>query len=330
MEDRALSRMNRVVVAIDFSEPSIHAASWVAGQFAHGVELVLVHVLERPPMPRFLAKRYPSTEQIVDAARSGAEARLRSLVERIATALVWPEVRVGRTDEEVVRVAAEYDADLIVVGRADLNPNGWGRIGTTAQRILRRSHLPIVVVAGAAAREAAPPPAHVLAGIDDSDMTARVLGWAAFLADRFQAEATVLHVLTPPILHAASALPGVLSAPDAPAWGHVSEDDAAATTEARQWLEERVRDAAPAARLTPLIVSGVARPAEAIIEAARDRDGAMIVIGSRGAGVADRLLFGSVAEAVLRDAPFPVLVVVPGSRTIPSIDRSALAASSTD
>ena len=313
MTDPTTPRLNRVVVAIDFSEASSRAATWTARQFAREVQLVFVHVLERPPMPRFLAKRYPSTEQIIEAARAGADERLRTLVDRIATSLVWPEVRIGRTDEEVVRVAAEYEADLIVVGRAELHPNGWGRVGTTAQRILRRSRLPVVVAAGASLDATSRSPAQVLVAVDDSGMTTPVLTWGAFLADRFAADATVLHVLNPPVFPGASALPGILLHPDAPASGATPDLEAEAAAEAQEWLEQRVRSSAAASRMTPKVISGGARPAETIIEAARrlGGDGAMIVMGSRGSGLADRLLFGSVAEAVLRDAPCPVLVVVP-------------------
>jgi hypothetical protein len=45
--------MERVVVAIDFTDASAGAAEWVARDFARGVELVLVHVIEAPPFPRF-------------------------------------------------------------------------------------------------------------------------------------------------------------------------------------------------------------------------------------------------------------------------------------
>jgi nucleotide-binding universal stress UspA family protein len=41
------------------------------------------------------------------------------------------------------------------------------------------------------------------------------------------------------------------------------------------------------------------------------RDVELIVMGSRRAGTTNRLLFGSVAERVLRGAPCPVLVVGP-------------------
>jgi nucleotide-binding universal stress UspA family protein len=52
-----------------------------------------------------------------------------------------------------------------------------------------------------------------------------------------------------------------------------------------------------------------APPVEAIIEEARRRRGGVIVVGSRGLGLARRLMLGSVSRGVVRRANCPVLVV---------------------
>lgn len=65
-----------------------------------------------------------------------------------------------------------------------------------------------------------------------------------------------------------------------------------------------------------LIVRGDvgARPAHEVVEAARDVDADLIVVGSRGLGAIGGLLLGSVAHRLLHIAPCPVLVV-PAERT---------------
>ena len=50
-------------------------------------------------------------------------------------------------------------------------------------------------------------------------------------------------------------------------------------------------------------------PAEEIVKLAREENTAMIVIGTRGATGLTHLLTGSVAEAVIRQAPCPVVAV---------------------
>jgi nucleotide-binding universal stress UspA family protein len=51
------------------------------------------------------------------------------------------------------------------------------------------------------------------------------------------------------------------------------------------------------------------RPAEEILATAREWDATFIVIGTHGRSGLTRLLMGSTAEAVLRHAPCPVLIV---------------------
>jgi nucleotide-binding universal stress UspA family protein len=293
----------RIVVAVDFSEPSADAARWVARHFARGAELVLVHVLDVPPVPRFLEGRYPSAGRLVETARTGAATRLRELSASIATGLVWPEVRVGKPDEEIVRVATEYGAGLVVIGRPAARAGVWRHIGTTAQRVLRRSPVPVLLAAGMPARG----PSRLLVAVDDSDMTGPILHWGRLLAERFSAEATVLHVVSVPLFPGGTAVTGgVLSSEnDTPL------EDELAVREAERWLAERVQGPARGSRMSPAVVAGQVRPAEAIVDEAARSGAELIVVGSRGAGAVPRLVFGSTAEGVLRGAPCPVLVVVP-------------------
>jgi len=59
----------------------------------------------------------------------------------------------------------------------------------------------------------------------------------------------------------------------------------------------------------PLEFVHVGKPPEEIAKAAKDWPADLIVIGSHGRGGVERLFLGSVAEAVMREAPCPVLVV---------------------
>jgi nucleotide-binding universal stress UspA family protein len=264
---------------------------------------VLVHVLHVPPVPRYLEGRYPSTDRLIDTAKRGAEARLRDLSQSIATGLVWPEVRVGTPDQVIVSVAAEYSAGIIAVGRSAPRSGVWARLGTTAQRVLRASSVPVLVAAELPRRE----PAHVLVAVDESDMTSAVLRWGQLLAARFSAVATAVHVVTVPVFVGAS----VASA------GGGSFADARDVQEAERWLVQRLEDSVVRG-MTPTVVAGPVRPADAILEEATHRRAELIVMGSRGAGGVRRFLVGSVAEAILESAPCPVLVVPPEAATVSS------------
>lgn len=53
------------------------------------------------------------------------------------------------------------------------------------------------------------------------------------------------------------------------------------------------------------------RPAEAIMDEARQSAADLIVIGTHGRGAVGRAILGSVAHAILREAPCPVLLLGP-------------------
>jgi nucleotide-binding universal stress UspA family protein len=272
-------RVERILVSVDFGEPSILAASWIAKHFAPDAEIVLAHIIEPPPATRTNVMRFPSAETIVNKVHVDAERRLRELCDTVAPGRAKPEIRVGVPYEELLRVATSTRSDIIALGRQDLGSSGFARIGGTAQRVLRRSTVPILLVAGAGNRR----PEHILVAVDESETTDKVIGWGASLSHAFDARATVVHAAGPE------------PAPDGD-----------------EWITSELGKIPGASTMVPRITREPVRPAVSIVEEARSLRCDLIVIGSRGAGAADQALFGSVAESVLLTSPCPVLVILPG------------------
>jgi nucleotide-binding universal stress UspA family protein len=142
-------------------------------------------------------------------------------------------------------------------------------------------------------------------------MTSPVLDWAGFLVQRFAAEAVVAYVLSTELFGGSVVLAGGLTLPEPNAWRQTLVDREPAVRDTERWLEEQVRHVPGRERMTPVVIADFCRPAECLVAEAARRGSELIVVGSRGAGAACRLLFGSVAEAVLRDSSRPTLVVVP-------------------
>jgi nucleotide-binding universal stress UspA family protein len=61
--------------------------------------------------------------------------------------------------------------------------------------------------------------------------------------------------------------------------------------------------------IEPQVIAADGEPAEALVQAARDTDAHMIIVGSTGSGYVARAILGSTAENVIRRAPCDVLVV---------------------
>lgn len=294
-------RLGRVLVGVDFGEQSTAAAAWTARHLAPGGEMVLVHAVYVPEPPAFLRGMYPPTDHVVDAARHGAEQQLRALSQAIATGLIWPEVRVGKPDQVIAQVAEEYSVDLVVLGRHTERPGVWVRFGSTPERVLRRSKVPVLLAVGAGAVA----PRHLLVAVDGSEVTRDVLAWADYLMGRYGARATIVHVVAPqpPTEHGASA-----GGPFAGGEG-TGGDVHPTVRDATQWLETQRSTLSQPERAATAAVIG--HPAAEILAEAERCGSDLIVLGDRGAGTVERLLLGSVAEAVSRSAARAVLVVKP-------------------
>jgi nucleotide-binding universal stress UspA family protein len=63
------------------------------------------------------------------------------------------------------------------------------------------------------------------------------------------------------------------------------------------------------------LLRGEGGPAEKIVQLAKEEEVDLIVIGSHGRRGMSRRLMGTVAEAVARGAPCPVLIMRPHART---------------
>ena len=143
----------------------------------------------------------------------------------------------------------------------------------------------------------------ILCPVDFSTHSRAAVRHAVAIADRFGGQLTVLHVLDPLLLAAASG-----------------------TSPLRRRFIERTR--VELARfvtrsMAPLppneteiaIVLATGDPAEEILRAAGRLQSDLIVIGSQGLSGFRKLFFGSTTERVLRRAVIPVLAIPPATRT---------------
>ena len=289
-------KLDRIVVAIDFSERSIAAAQWVAQFFAPTSELVLVHVLPVPRAPRFLRGSYPLSDEALDTWRAGAKLRLRQLGQQIGRGLIREEVRMGQPDEQVVAVTHAYEADLIVLGSHRDRVGLWNRLGSTAERILGTSSVPVLVVHGAP-QEA---PRRLLAAVDDSVAGAAVIEHMRALTTRFAARGKLAHVLPEQMIQRLLATGEVIAHEV-----RLIQAEQNLVAETHDWLARQAEKSGDA--LEPAVMLG--DPAEAILREASHAGTDLLILGRERKSKARRRLLGSVSSAVLRGAKCPVLVI---------------------
>ncbi len=142
----------------------------------------------------------------------------------------------------------------------------------------------------------------IIAGIDGSAHSPRVLEWAIKEAALKGAALTVITVDTVPA-NPWTGNPTVLSGET-----ETLEKIRQTAEEMAQKVINQLGESRPAS-VTVRAVAGY--PARELIDASRDAD--LVVVGSRGAGGFARLMLGSVSSQVVQHAHCPV-VVVPGEK----------------
>ncbi len=296
-------QLNRVLVGIDFSAPSLAAARWAAENFAPRAELVLIHVIPEPRTPPYLARLRPSAHPDLAAAERGS-ALLGGLM-ALATSIGGPrataDLRTGEPAAQLSRAAKELGANVIVTGRAGQSTaSGIGRqLGTTADRLVRCASVPVLVTA----RNPEGAPRTVFAAVDDGEISERVIGWSVYLARKLDARLTALHVVERGD-RLAAVHGGEEERHGVVAREHAMRDAADA------WLRARVREAGYNPSLAEIAIA-VGDPRHELLAAAGCLDAGLIVIGRQGADGSERTGIGSLTRAALRPSSRPVLVIPP-------------------
>lgn len=137
-----------ILVPTDLSPPSLDAVRHAATLAeAVGSRVILTYVMEDNLPAMILAHTTDTEEQLLDRHREHA----RKALADVATDLLPGRevdcvVRQGADHEEIVALAGEIDADLIVMG---MHGHGFlvhALAGSTTERVLHHSPCPVLVV----------------------------------------------------------------------------------------------------------------------------------------------------------------------------------------
>ena len=147
--------MERILVGVDGSAPSLKAVDFGADLASkYNAELILLRVVgDRAPELGPAVEEYARSEHIPVAAAEFVlpmadnvldNARREALATGATRILAEPSF--GDPTEQIIAIARDRDADLIVVGS-----RGHGRmagllLGSVAQKVVGLAHCPVVVV----------------------------------------------------------------------------------------------------------------------------------------------------------------------------------------
>lgn len=291
--------ITRILCPVDFSESSRRAidyAAAVATWYQAGVTVLYVFpnipVMDVPPL---VLEERDRNRFMADLLRFTAH-----LPKTIALEHVVQEA--PSVHEEILTRATGMPADLLVIGSHGRSGLSRLLLGSVTERVMRKAPCPTLVVPQAAPDTPPGEPVHfrrILCPIDFSRESSCALTYALTMAEETDARLDLLHVIElPPEL---TEFPHAVGA---------DADRARAAAEADRL--RRLRALVPdEARIYCTVTSAVREGAAygEILKAAEEQQSDLIVMGVRGRGALDLLMFGSNTARVTRRAACPVLIV---------------------
>lgn len=300
---------SRVLLAVDDSPGSSRAARMAVGlSRSLRAELYIVHVgLEEYIDPRLWGSEPEFRNTVRERAEEVAKPKLNEQVQKIREAggeVSGAYVRIGRPDAEIVALAEELGAGLVIVGSRGKGLLKRALMGSVSNSVVRHAPAPVLVVRGDRQEEGGRHlPGTILLALDGSDEARTAARAAVEISNATNSKLRVLYVIEDTPLNPYVPYPG----PEA--W-EVSDDVLREHKEnARAFLKgevERIEAGGGAVEEAHLAV-GV--PAKEIVRAGEELGAGLIVVGSRGLGAVGRALMGSVSTSVVCHAHCPVLVV---------------------
>ncbi|MGH8950109.1 MAG: universal stress protein [Acidimicrobiia bacterium] len=141
-------------------------------------------------------------------------------------------------------------------------------------------------------------PKAIIVGVDGSETSMRAAGIATDVARSLQAKLLLATVVRPP-----EGWWGIGGAPPSP------EALSAALVEGQQQVLRETEEGLDLDGIEYETVEELGDPSSRLIAVAEEREAGLIVIGKRGAGLAERVMLGSVADRLCHHSPVPVMVV---------------------
>jgi nucleotide-binding universal stress UspA family protein len=205
----------------------------------------------------------------------------------------------GRIAPEIVALAEEIGAGLIVMGSRGHGGIRRALMGSVSDSVVRHAHCPVLV----ARANPIVFPAKILLATDGSEEAQLASSSVADLAKRTGSE---LHLVYAGHMHPVYyESPGALVL-DPDLKGRMGER---AEEAARTMLDEQVQRVREAGGEVTGAHARLGRPDAEIVGLAEELGVGLIVLGSRGLGFMRRALMGSVSDSVVRHAHCPVMVV---------------------
>lgn len=301
----AAKTIRTVLVPLDGSETGERALPWAKAVAGTSAGIVLMEVTPVASTVRSIGGQVIGTaETIQEGYRQMAQTQLDDAVAKWfpGGARVSTEIATGDPTEQILAVAAEKNADLIVMSSHGRGAIGRFVSGSVADRIVRHAPVPVMIVGPEGEIETGAKISRIIAPIQDSDLSRAALPVAEALSRSTGAPITVINVIVP-TSDVSAIYPGMVGTIPPSAFD-LAQDRMAADANA---LVDKVVTAlnASGVKATGEIYEGGA--ANSIISALQPGD--VIVLSSHARSGLARWVIGSTSMKLIRNGQAPVVIV---------------------
>jgi nucleotide-binding universal stress UspA family protein len=303
MEEMAMRvQLKNLICTTDFSELSNRAIPYgISLANAFGAKLYVCHVIGLPSTAIYGEILVDPTEQH-NKAQALAQAQLENIIGE--QAIEWqPLISIGHIADEINHLAEEMRADLVIT--ATHGRSGLRRLilGSVSGRLVRTLPCPVLIIPG---HEQDVRPVEIqgfkfqriLVGCDFSTVSSLALQYGLSMAQEFQSELHLAHVIEPPAyrnFNRSKTKNGEDFEPDL-----------------RDYLNGKLKKMVPEDAqnwCTPMTTLLEGKSDEELTDYAVSQKIDLIVLGVRGQGLVEKLFVGSTTERVIGRAACPVLSV---------------------
>jgi universal stress protein A len=141
-----MARYKKLLVLLDLSEDSeqIAIAARDLAEYSNAT-MVFLHVVDFVPMEPMGETMMPTSVEIEDEIVDRSRGKLTDLIKRLALERATGRVESGNTKAEILRVAEQENADLIVLGSRERHGLAF-MVNFTEDTVLHAAHCDMLAV----------------------------------------------------------------------------------------------------------------------------------------------------------------------------------------
>ena len=296
-------QLQKILFPTDFSKCAEQAlAHTVFLAEESRAEIHVLHVITIfQDQPSVVSNEIAETKEMVKKLEDVAEKQLNKILNSHSSddVKITTEIKRGiSAAPAILEYASDNNIDLIVMGTHGRRGLGHLLLGSAAEEVVRLAPYPVFTIRELKEPKSVMQVNNILVPVDFSNHSQKALSYASEIAQSYNAQLQVLHIIEE-TMHPAFSVTGKSSIFDLVPG---IKDDS------RKRIEKMIKEFVSDKVKSKVFVQG-GRAANDIIKFAKENSTDLIVIATHGLTGLEHMLLGSVTEKVVRMAHCPVFTV---------------------